>query len=119
MPRAEVDCRADSPAAHLLAKFESVSDLPIASVFNDGYIAEQFEAFRKNPDSVDESWRQFFRFAQSLSGTPQAGTAAAGGATGAARSAAQLRIAAGAASLAAAIRRFGHLEVAIDPLGSA
>jgi 2-oxoglutarate dehydrogenase E1 component len=99
-------------------KFHSVSDLPITSVFNDGYIAEQFEAFRKNPDSVDESWRQFFRFAQSLSGPAQSG-APFSYAPPAASSATQLRIAAGAATLAAAIRRFGHLEVAIDPLGSA
>jgi 2-oxoglutarate dehydrogenase E1 component len=101
----------------LLVKFIRVSDLPITSVFNDGYIAEQFEAFTRNPDSVDESWRQFFRFAQSLSGT------SAGVSTSSTFSAGSdaklLRIAAGAAALAAAIRRFGHLAVAIDPLGSA
>src|SRR3954470_7997232 len=114
MPRAEVDCRADSPAAHLLAKFESVSDLPITSVFNDGYIAEQYEAFRKNPDSVDEGWRQFFRFAQSLSGT-----AGASSSFSSAPDASTLRVAAGGAALAAAIPRFGHLAVAIDPLGHA
>jgi 2-oxoglutarate dehydrogenase E1 component len=95
-----------------------VSDLPITSAFNDGYIAEQFEAFRKDPNSVDESWRQFFRFAQSLSGG--AGVSApVSSAFTASSDASLLRIAAGAAALAAAIRRFGHLGVAIDPLGSA
>ena len=94
-----------------------MSDLPITSVFNDGYIAEQFEAFKKNPDSVDESWRQFFRFAQSLAGTAPAG-AATPSTFSAGSDAELLRIAAGAAALAAAIRRFGHLAVAIDPLGS-
>jgi 2-oxoglutarate dehydrogenase E1 component len=96
-----------------------VSDLPITSVFNDGYIAEQFEAFRKNPDSVDESWRQFFRFAQSLSGSAIAGTPASSSTSVPSADASLLRIAAGAAALVAAIRRLGHLAVAIDPLGSA
>src|SRR4051794_5983822 len=99
-------------------KFQGVSDLPITSVFNDGYIAEQFEAFRKDPNSVDESWRQFFRFAQSLSGGAVT-TAPTSSSFNAGSDASLLRIAAGAASLAAAIRRFGHLGVAIDPLGSA
>jgi 2-oxoglutarate dehydrogenase E1 component len=98
-----------------------VSDLPIASVFNDGYIAEQFEAFRKNPDSVDESWRQFFRFAQSLAGGAATSAPAASSPSVThtpSADATLLRVAAGAAALAAAIRRFGHLAVAIDPLGS-
>ena len=95
-----------------------MSDLPITSVFNDGYIAEQFEAFKRNPDSVDESWRQFFRFAQSLSGSVPASASSSRTFT-AGSDAALLRIAAGAAALAAAIRRFGHLAVPIDPLGSA
>ena len=96
-----------------------MSDLPITSVFNDGYIAEQFEAFRKNPDSVDESWRQFFRFAQSLSGGAVAGTPVSSSPSTSSADASLLRIAAGAAALVAAIRRFGHLAVAIDPRGSA
>ena len=40
----------------------------ITSVFNDGYIAEAYESYRRDPASVDESWRQFFRFAEQLSG---------------------------------------------------
>src|SRR4051812_47255179 len=71
-----------------------VSDLPITSAFNDGYVAEQYEAYRRNPDSVDESWRQFFRFAQSLGG----GVAAPAGVSAPADGSA-LRIAAGAAAL--------------------
>ena len=43
---------------------------PITSVYNDGYIAEQYEAFRRDPASVDESWRQFFRVAQQFGGAP-------------------------------------------------
>ena len=33
----------------------------ISSVFNDAYIAEQYENFRRDPNSVEESWRRFFR----------------------------------------------------------
>ena len=88
-----------------------MSKLPITGVFNDGYIAEQYEAFRRSPDSVDESWRQFFRFASSLGGPSSLEILGA--------SPQQLRVAAGAASLADAIRRYGHNDVALDPLGSA
>ena len=80
----------------------------ITSVFNDGYIADAYDSYKRDPASVEESWRQFFRFAESLAGTPPAGTAASAG----------LRAAAGAAALLDAIRAYGHLAVATDPLGS-
>jgi 2-oxoglutarate dehydrogenase E1 component len=81
----------------------------ITSVFNDGYIAEAYESYRRDPASVDESWRQFFRFAERLPsrsdmvGVPDPN---------------MLRKAAGAASLADAVRAYGHLDVPIDPLGT-
>ena len=40
----------------------------ITSVFNDGYVAEAYEAYRRDPSQVDESWRQFFRFALTVAG---------------------------------------------------
>ena len=82
---------------------------PTTTVFNDGYIAETYEAYRRDPSSVDESWRQFFRTAESLAGV-----------AGAAPSTddRQLRKAAAAASLAEAIREYGHLAVQLDPLGA-
>ncbi|HEU4565206.1 MAG TPA: thiamine pyrophosphate-dependent enzyme, partial [Gemmatimonadaceae bacterium] len=89
-----------------------MSTLPITSVFNDGYIADLFDRWRRDPNSVDESWRQFFAFAQSL----------AGGSVGAGTErvdAAALRKAAGAAALMEAIRTYGHLGVRLDPLGIA
>ena len=50
-----------------------MSSDPITGVFNDGYISEAYEAYRRDPASVDESWRQFFRFAENLAGaTPPA-----------------------------------------------
>jgi len=83
------------------------------SAFNDGYIAEMFEAFRADPSSVDESWRQFFRLAAQFSATTVAGEAMASGADP------ELpRLAAAAASLAQNIRLFGHLAVPLDPLGT-
>jgi 2-oxoglutarate dehydrogenase E1 component len=87
-----------------------MSALPITSVFNDAYIAETYEAYRRDPGSVDESWRQFFRVAEQLAGTAGAGRGA--------YDESLLRKAAGAATLIGAIQRHGHLAVQIDPLGT-
>ena len=81
---------------------------PTTTVFNDGYIAETYEAYRRDPSSVEESWRQFFRTAESLTGTPS-GTRADDR---------LLRKTAAAASLVEAIREYGHLAVQLDPLGT-
>jgi 2-oxoglutarate dehydrogenase E1 component len=81
---------------------------PTTTVFNDGYIAETYEAYRRDPASVDESWRQFFRTAEALGG----------GTTGASGDASLPRRAAGASALADAIRQYGHLAVPLDPLGT-
>jgi 2-oxoglutarate dehydrogenase E1 component len=83
---------------------------PTTTVFNDGYIAETYEAYRRDPASVDESWRQFFRTAEAIGG---------GGAGDATRvDEALLRTVAGASALADAIRQYGHLAVQLDPLGT-
>jgi 2-oxoglutarate dehydrogenase E1 component len=93
----------------------------ITSVFNDAYIAEQYESYRRDPGSVDESWRHYFRAAESLAGLvggAQAGGAAGSGPAGA--DAGELaRKAAAAAGLVEGIREHGHLAVQIDPLGTA
>jgi len=98
---------------------------PITSVFNDGYISEQYDAYKLDPASVDESWRQFFRFAESLSvsagPTAPADSAPRAGGEGPALGGpdpAFLREVAAAAALVDAIRAYGHLAVPIDPLGS-
>ena len=83
------------------------------SAFNDGYIAEQFEAFQADPSAVDESWRQFFRLAAQFGGGTSATVA-----TAAAGDPDLPRLAAAAASLAQNIRIFGHLAVPLDPLGT-
>jgi 2-oxoglutarate dehydrogenase E1 component len=93
-----------------------MSSDPITGVFNDGYISEAYEAYRRDPASVDESWRQFFRFAESLSGTLP--PTAEGAAAPARVDADLLRKVAAAAKLVDAIRNFGHLAVPLDPLGT-
>jgi 2-oxoglutarate dehydrogenase E1 component len=85
-----------------------MSSLPLTSVYNDGYIAELYEQYRRDPASVDESWRQFFRFAETLSGVSGDGP----------RDEGFLRKVAGAATLLAAIREYGHFAAQLDPLGS-
>ena len=102
-----------------------MSSDPITGVYNDAYIAEVFEAFQRDPASVDASWRQFFRVAESIGGghgipvdapAANAPLAATVGTTPIDRSV--LRKVAGAAALAHAIRQYGHLDVQLDPLGS-
>ncbi|HYU53111.1 MAG TPA: 2-oxoglutarate dehydrogenase E1 component [Gemmatimonadaceae bacterium] len=94
-----------------------MSSDPITGVFNDGYISEAYEAYRRDPDSVDESWRQFFRFAESLGGAPR--PAAPGEKPSAGQlDPAFLRDVAAAAELVDAIRSYGHLAVSLDPLGT-
>ena len=82
---------------------------PTTTVFNDGYIAETYEAYRRDPSAVGESWRQFFRTAESLAGITTGG--------GTRSDPALLRKTAGAAALIDAIRHYGHLAVQLDPLG--
>jgi 2-oxoglutarate dehydrogenase E1 component len=82
---------------------------PVSSVFNDAYVAEVFEAFRRDPASVDESWRQFFRFAAQFG---VGSSAEAGPDQDFARKVA------GVARYTNAIRQYGHLAVQLDPLGT-
>ncbi len=89
----------------------------ITSVFNDGIIAEQFERYRHDPASVDETWRQYFRVAESLFGQPTAGQATPDMGSGV-PDATYLKNVAGAASLLQAIRMYGHYDVQLDPLGT-
>ncbi|HEY3288318.1 MAG TPA: 2-oxoglutarate dehydrogenase E1 component [Gemmatimonadaceae bacterium] len=91
--------------------------LPVSSVFNDGYIAEQFEAYRRDPNSVDESWRQIFRLAEALGGATPARAAVPMAAPGGDAQEFARKVA-GVARYTAAIRRYGHLAVQLDPLGT-
>src|SRR5256885_14274023 len=93
-----------------------MSSNPITGAFNDGYITEAYEAYRRDPSSVDESWRQFFRFAESLSGVP-APASSEETLHGTTDSQLLSKVAA-AAKLVDSIRNFGHLAVSLDPLGT-
>jgi 2-oxoglutarate dehydrogenase E1 component len=84
---------------------------PVASVFNDGYIAEQFENFRRDPGSVEESWRQFFRLAAEFGGAAPSAPAGGPDQDFARRVVAVSRY-------LNSIRRYGYLAVQLDPLGS-
>src|SRR6202171_1722050 len=95
-----------------------MSSNPITGVFNDGYISETYEAYRRDPTSVDESWRQFFQFAASLSGAAPPAAPEQPSPAGYVDPA-FLRDIAAAAELVDAIRRYGPLAVPLDPLGSA
>src|SRR6185369_12508959 len=98
-----------TPYSDPSAKFVVMPSLPISGAFNDGYVAETYESYRRDPASVDESWRQFFRLAEQMGGAaPASGVIDAN----------LLRIAAGAGALVSAIQRYGHLAVQLDPLGS-
>src|SRR5262245_14758857 len=88
----------------------------ITSVFNDGIIAEQFENYRRDPSSVDETWRQYFRIAESLFASGDAG--AAHRAPAASADLDTLTKVANAANLLQAIRDYGHYAVQLDPLGA-
>jgi len=110
---------------------------PVSSVFNDAYVAEVYEAYLGDPLSVDESWRQLFRFAQRLGGTAPGLTAAAAAppalaAPGATRDAELstldsrpsaagqdfARRVVGISRYLNSIRRYGYLAVQLDPLGA-
>ena len=94
-----------------------MSSDPITGAFNDGYVTEAYEAYRRDPASVDESWRQFFRFAESIAGASPPAAVLQPSAAGRIDPA-FLRDVAAAAELVDAIRSYGHLAVALDPLGT-
>src|SRR5881227_2896388 len=91
---------------------------PTTTVFNDGYISEAYEAYRRDPASVDESWRQFFRFAESIAGAAPPAAVVSQPSPAGQIDPAFLRDVAAAAELVDAIRSYGHLAVPLDPLGA-
>ena len=100
-------------------RFRAMPSPTITSVFNDAYIAEVYESYRRDPASVDASWRQYFQTAEALAGLVAGaqGAPAADVGEGPADPA-LLRKAAGAAAFVQGIREYGHLAVQLDPLGT-
>src|SRR5687767_9336449 len=74
---------------------------------NAGYVAELYERYRQNPDSVDAATRQIFE-SWIPADQAQQGTT----------SRPDIHVIVGAANLAECLRRYGHLAAQIDPLGS-
>jgi 2-oxoglutarate dehydrogenase E1 component len=73
---------------------------------NAGYLAELYDRYLENPALVDAATRAFFQQA-----TPPAETAGI-------RQDSHIQKIVGAVNLAESIRKFGHLDARIDPLGS-
>ena len=67
---------------------------------------------------MDESWRQFFRFAESLRAIAPPDPEVREGGAPTAFDPDLLRKVAGAAELVDSIRAYGHLAAEIDPLGT-
>ena len=77
---------------------------------NAGYVLELYERYRQDPASVDPQTRAYFE-----QWTPPEAPATT---TSPAADRLDLQTVVGAATLAEAIRRYGHLAAQIDPLGS-
>ncbi len=88
--------------------------------FNEGYVLELYDAYRRDPSSVDHATRDFFkRWTPPRTSEPRhSGTVEPRHAgTSAVRSLDPDKVV-GAVNLAQSIRRYGHLAAQIDPLGS-
>src|SRR5438093_11101035 len=82
-------------------------DLEHFSGINAGYIEELYERYRLDPGSVDEATRTYFGRQAPLLELESPETRL------------EIRKIVGAVNLAESIRKFGHLDAQIDPLGSA
>src|SRR5690606_30314350 len=96
----------------------TMSDLRAFFGPNAGYVLELYDQYQADPQSVDESTRQFFEsFTPTLpESTTSVATAPPPAATTLTDDA--VRKIAGAVNLAYGIREYGHLAVQLDPLGS-
>ncbi|GMV21087.1 MAG: hypothetical protein AMXMBFR57_10360 [Acidimicrobiia bacterium] len=85
--------------------------------FNEGYILELYDQWRRNPESVDADARELFKTWKPAAGgtTPTAATAVESAAAHVAGFDPDTIV--GAVNLAQSIRRYGHLAAHIDPLG--
>ncbi len=94
-----------------------MSDLRAFFGPNAGYVLELYDQYQADPQSVDESTRQFFEsFTPTLPESTTSVTTAAPPAAPALTDDSVRKIA-GAVNLAYGIREYGHLAVQLDPLG--
>ncbi len=81
---------------------------------NAAYVQELYERYRRDPQSVDEATREFFRTTDSEQ--PEVPSSESRSSEN--RSSENPGTLVGAINLAQSIRRYGHLAASIDPLGS-
>ncbi|MBI4264533.1 MAG: 2-oxoglutarate dehydrogenase E1 component [Acidobacteria bacterium] len=86
-------------------------DLDAFQGVNAGYVLELYERYRQNPESVDIATRRAFDAWRPTEPEPPGPVPQAAPPS--------IRAIVGAANLAEAIRRYGHLGAQLDPLGSA
>src|SRR6187455_2255802 len=81
---------------------------------NLGYVLDLYARYQRDPSSVDEKTRGFFRtWTPPLESAPERLPVTGIGAGGL-----DPRVIMGAVNLAESVRRYGHLAAEIDPLGS-
>lgn len=85
---------------------------------NAGYVAELFERYQRDPESVDATTRAVFAAWGSLPAALEPGSQSATTPPAAGSARDETQAAAAAASLARGIRFFGHLAAQLDPLGT-
>jgi 2-oxoglutarate dehydrogenase E1 component len=95
---------------------------------NAGYVAELYDRFRQDPQSVDAATRAAFERGDptaDAAGAPGAGPAAgsvngptSGSAAAPAMSGASMAAVVGTVNLAESLRKYGHLKAQLDPLGA-
>jgi 2-oxoglutarate dehydrogenase E1 component len=86
--------------------------------FNEGYVLELYDAFRRDPSSVDQATRDLFAtWTPTDSGTSGPRDSRAPGPRDLGTPALDPDKVVGAVNLAQSIRRYGHLAAQIDPLG--
>ncbi len=95
-----------------------MSDLRAFHGPNAGYILELYDRYLADPNSVDPELRAFFADFQPTTNGITTAVPARAVTIAAPPSMAEVRKIVGAASLAVAIREYGHLAARVDPLGS-
>src|SRR6186713_1517828 len=91
---------------------------------NAALVAERYEQYRRDPESVDAATRDFFAANPPPAGVrdtdpeaPAPGPGPAVSSTPGSSDSRRMRLALSAFNLAQSIRRYGHLAAQIDPLG--
>src|SRR5215831_21329961 len=91
------------------------------SGINAGYVAELYERYRQDPQSVDAATRAVFERGDPIADAAAHAAAVAAGQTagaGVIAPGASMAAVVGAVNLAESLRKYGHLKAQLDPLGT-